>query len=100
LIETIREIKSKDLPNSSSQESPALTSPVRRDLTSEEQLRELEESRKCKACHDEESTVVFIPCGHLSCCTGCAEHIEKCPGCKRFIREKVQTALKLQNRVF
>ncbi|XP_055356924.1 uncharacterized protein LOC129602013 [Paramacrobiotus metropolitanus] len=37
----------------------------------------------CKICMEEDSAVVFIPCGHLCCCQGCANNQESCPVCRR-----------------
>ncbi|GFO17506.1 Apoptosis inhibitor iap [Plakobranchus ocellatus] len=33
----------------------------------------------CKACCKQKRTVVFLPCGHLVCCTDCAASMELCP---------------------
>uniref|UniRef100_H2Z949 RING-type domain-containing protein n=1 Tax=Ciona savignyi TaxID=51511 RepID=H2Z949_CIOSA len=39
----------------------------------EARLRELQEERKCKICLDRVSNIVFVPCGHLCCCSECAD---------------------------
>ena len=55
------------------------------------ELKNLEEARKCKACRNEQANIVFVPCGHLTCCTSCSEKIEKCPLCSCFIRRRVRS---------
>ncbi|XP_077163780.1 E3 ubiquitin-protein ligase XIAP isoform X2 [Paroedura picta] len=50
-------------------------------LSTEEQLRCLQEEKLCKICMDKTISVVLIPCGHLVTCKDCAEAVEKCPLC-------------------
>ena len=60
-------------------------------LTPIQEIKKLEESRRCKKCFQEDACVVFIPCGHLACCVSCSERIKRCPVCKEVIREKVRS---------
>ena len=48
------------------------------------------EDRKCKVCLDNNSNVVFDPCGHLAVCNNCVPALNKCPIC----RAKVTKAIK------
>lgn len=59
----------------------------------EEKLERMQEERMCKICMDAEVSVVFLPCGHLSCCEGCANGMNLCPMCRSPIQEKVRTFL-------
>ena len=59
----------------------------------EEKLERMQEERLCKICMDAEVSVVFLPCGHLSCCSVCANGMKLCPMCRRPIHEKVRTYL-------
>uniref|UniRef100_H2Z945 RING-type domain-containing protein n=1 Tax=Ciona savignyi TaxID=51511 RepID=H2Z945_CIOSA len=52
---------------------------------------ELQEERKCKICLDRVSNIVFVPCGHLCCCSECADGMKKCPICRDKIREMYKT---------
>ncbi|EDO30381.1 predicted protein [Nematostella vectensis] len=62
--------------------------------TNEKQkLERMQEERLCKICMDAEVGIVFLPCGHLSCCPGCAEGMELCPMCRAPIRETIRTFL-------
>ena len=54
----------------------------------EEKLERMQEERMCKICMDAEVNVVFLPCGHLSCCAGCANGMNSCPMCRRVIHDK------------
>lgn len=54
----------------------------------EEKLERMQEERMCKICMDAEVSVVFLPCGHLSCCVGCANGMNSCPMCRRAIHDK------------
>ncbi|XP_041350803.1 baculoviral IAP repeat-containing protein 2-like [Gigantopelta aegis] len=58
-----------------------------------EENRQLKEQRQCRICMDAEVNVVFLPCGHLVCCTACAPAMRKCPICRGNIRGTVRTFL-------
>lgn len=60
-------------------------------LSTEEQLRRLQEERTCKVCMDRAVSVVFVPCGHLVACGECALNLRLCPICRAVIRESVRT---------
>uniref|UniRef100_UPI00398F0337 baculoviral IAP repeat-containing protein 7-like n=1 Tax=Pristiophorus japonicus TaxID=55135 RepID=UPI00398F0337 len=61
-----------------------------RDLSAEEQLRQLKNERTCKVCMDKEVSIVFIPCGHLVVCRDCAPNLRRCPICRALIRGSVR----------
>ena len=52
----------------------------------EAQRREEEErrrrTRECVVCMEASIQVVFVPCGHIVCCAGCAEQVQSCPSCR------------------
>ena len=56
-------------------------------------LKQLVESRKCKVCHKEDACMVFVPCGHLSCCVECGNKVNRCPACRSFIKERIRSYL-------
>ncbi|XP_004644249.1 baculoviral IAP repeat-containing protein 7 [Octodon degus] len=58
----------------------------------QEQLKRLQEERRCKVCLDHSVSVVFVPCGHLVC-TECAPSLQVCPICRAPIRSCVRTFL-------
>ncbi|CAM5095569.1 unnamed protein product [Natator depressus] len=60
-------------------------------LSTEEQLRRLQEERMCKVCMDKDVSVVFVPCGHLVVCVECAPSLRRCPICRAVIRGSVRT---------
>ncbi|XP_013795608.2 baculoviral IAP repeat-containing protein 7 isoform X3 [Apteryx mantelli] len=60
-------------------------------LSTEEQLRRLQEERMCKVCMDRDVSVVFVPCGHLVACAECAPNLRLCPICRAVIRGSVRT---------
>ncbi|XP_074863529.1 E3 ubiquitin-protein ligase XIAP [Carettochelys insculpta] len=59
-----------------------------KELSTEEQLRRLQEEKLCKICMDKDISVVFIPCGHLVACKECAEAVDKCPVCCMVITKR------------
>lgn len=59
----------------------------------EEKLERMQEERTCKICMDAEVGMVFLPCGHLSCCPDCARGMDFCPMCRGPIIEKIRTYL-------
>jgi hypothetical protein len=42
---------------------------------------------ECVVCMDQESQVIFMPCGHFVCCGDCAIQMPKCPMCSGLIRD-------------
>ncbi|NXL07537.1 BIR7B protein, partial [Mesembrinibis cayennensis] len=60
-------------------------------MSTEEQLRRLQEERMCKVCMDRDVSVVFVPCGHLVACGECALNLRSCPICRAVIRGSVRT---------
>ncbi|XP_003779446.2 baculoviral IAP repeat-containing protein 7 isoform X6 [Pongo abelii] len=67
-----------------------LEPPGARDV--EEQLRRLQEERRCKVCLDRAVSIVFVPCGHLVCAE-CAPSLQLCPICRAPVRSRVRTFL-------
>ncbi|KAF5196628.1 E3 ubiquitin-protein ligase sp1 [Thalictrum thalictroides] len=45
----------------------------------------------CVICLEQEYNAVFVPCGHLCCCTSCSSHLSNCPLCRRRIDQVVRT---------
>ncbi|XP_061901469.1 E3 ubiquitin-protein ligase XIAP-like [Entelurus aequoreus] len=56
-----------------------------------ETLRKLQREKQCKVCMDRDTSVVFIPCGHLATCEKCSQALNKCPICCGAISQKVKT---------
>lgn len=56
----------------------------------EAEQEELKSQVMCKICMDEESSVVFLPCGHLVACTHCAIALKNCPLCRAEIKGSVK----------
>jgi len=42
-----------------------------------------------QVCFDGEANMLFIPCGHICCCIGCARALKLCPTCRKTIKEVV-----------
>lgn len=58
------------------------------------QFEKMQEARMCSICFDAEIGVVFLPCGHLVCCAGCATEIQSkpsplCPLCRTSIHDSI-----------
>lgn len=45
----------------------------------------------CIICLEQEYNVVFVPCGHMCCCTSCSSRLSECPLCRRHIEQVVRT---------
>ena len=54
--------------------------------------RETAEKKSCKLCMEHDISVVFLPCGHLCCCSRCANlpAVENCPMCRVKIVNKMR----------
>ncbi|XP_050311720.1 E3 ubiquitin-protein ligase LRSAM1-like isoform X2 [Anthonomus grandis grandis] len=46
-------------------------------------------SVECVICLDLECHVIFVPCGHLCCCTGCSVGVSLCPLCRTDIERRI-----------
>uniref|UniRef100_A0A3P8VQN4 Leucine rich repeat and sterile alpha motif containing 1 n=1 Tax=Cynoglossus semilaevis TaxID=244447 RepID=A0A3P8VQN4_CYNSE len=58
--------------------TPAASSPV-----------EAPGSSECVVCMESQSQVIFLPCGHVCCCTVCNEALQNCPMCRANISQRV-----------
>ncbi|XP_063241891.1 E3 ubiquitin-protein ligase LRSAM1-like isoform X2 [Bacillus rossius redtenbacheri] len=45
---------------------------------------------ECAICMDSLCEVIFVPCGHMCCCTKCSEVLQQCPLCRTSIDQKVR----------
>ncbi|XP_054802430.1 E3 ubiquitin-protein ligase SP1 isoform X2 [Prosopis cineraria] len=45
----------------------------------------------CVICLEHEYNAVFVPCGHMCCCTACSSHLTNCPLCRGRIEQVVKT---------
>ncbi|CAF2039197.1 hypothetical protein HID58_032763 [Brassica napus] len=45
----------------------------------------------CVICLEHNYNAVFVPCGHMCCCTACSSHLTSCPLCRRRIDQVVKT---------
>ena len=93
LIEALAEIEMSE--KEEAMDTSALTTSSFSESSSlpSELLSNLEVSKKCKQCLKEDVSVVFVPCGHLVTCVGCAKYVKKCVVCKEIVHEKVRSYL-------
>ena len=40
---------------------------------------------ECMVCSDQRRDVLFLPCGHITVCSGCSPRVKKCLLCKEFV---------------
>lgn len=57
----------------------------------EEEMQRLKDQRLCKVCFVNESSVAFLPCGHLICCVNCVPSLKDCPYCRQPITGTLKT---------
>lgn len=43
---------------------------------------ELKDRMTCNICLDKEKDILFLPCGHVVCCSQCSESVNVCPTCR------------------
>ncbi|XP_067679819.1 baculoviral IAP repeat-containing protein 7-like [Haliotis asinina] len=55
--------------------------------------KRLKEMRMCRVCRTKDATILFLPCGHLATCPGCADTVHDCVVCGRSILGTVKTYL-------
>lgn len=51
-------------------------------LSFKAELEQIKQEQMCKVCLDKNSNCVFIPCGHICCCSDCASALRTCPICR------------------
>lgn len=51
-----------------------------------EENNRLKEEHMCKICQCRCADVVFLPCGHLSCCGQCATVFSSCSVCRQPVK--------------
>lgn len=49
-----------------------------------------EEADLCSICYEGDKDAVFIDCGHVCACVGCAELVNLCPICRRVVKKVVR----------
>eukprot|EP00948_MAST-09A_sp_MAST-9A-sp1_P000715 g715.t1 len=52
-------------------------------------LKSQQELNICVICQDAPKAVVFQPCNHLCSCVECANRLQKCPICRKKIRDRI-----------
>ncbi|XP_053675912.1 E3 ubiquitin-protein ligase LRSAM1-like [Anopheles nili] len=45
---------------------------------------------ECVVCMEQMVQVIFLPCGHMCCCSGCHADIQDCPMCRAYIERKIK----------
>ncbi|XP_058120111.1 E3 ubiquitin-protein ligase LRSAM1-like isoform X2 [Anopheles coustani] len=45
---------------------------------------------ECVICMEQTVQVIFLPCGHMCCCSGCHVEIHDCPMCRAYIERKIK----------
>jgi E3 ubiquitin-protein ligase MYLIP len=53
-----------------------------------QRLQDFHSSFTCHLCADSEINTVLVPCGHMICCSECADKLSSCPLCKQCITLK------------
>lgn len=45
---------------------------------------------ECVVCMEESCKIIFLPCGHLCCCSNCHEALQMCPMCRSAIERRIK----------
>ncbi|XP_061335762.1 E3 ubiquitin-protein ligase LRSAM1 isoform X3 [Pezoporus flaviventris] len=49
-----------------------------------------EKRSECVVCMEQETQMIFLPCGHVCCCQSCCEWLLTCPLCRRDIAQRIR----------
>uniref|UniRef100_A0A8B9FW72 Leucine rich repeat and sterile alpha motif containing 1 n=1 Tax=Amazona collaria TaxID=241587 RepID=A0A8B9FW72_9PSIT len=49
-----------------------------------------EKKSECVVCMEQETQMVFLPCGHVCCCQSCCERLLTCPLCRRDVTQRIR----------
>ncbi|XP_040298635.1 E3 ubiquitin-protein ligase LRSAM1 isoform X1 [Bufo bufo] len=45
---------------------------------------------ECVVCMELEAQAIFLPCGHVCCCSNCGDALQTCPLCRRDISQRIR----------
>ena len=51
------------------------------------------EMKLCKICMDHDIDAIFLPCGHVYCCSNCASAVTTCPFCRKPVKSTTKAYL-------
>ncbi|KAF1466850.1 E3 ubiquitin-protein ligase LRSAM1, partial [Spheniscus demersus] len=49
-----------------------------------------EKKSECVVCMEQETQMIFLPCGHVCCCQTCCERLHTCPLCRKDITQRIR----------
>ncbi|KFV98494.1 E3 ubiquitin-protein ligase LRSAM1, partial [Fulmarus glacialis] len=49
-----------------------------------------EKKSECVVCMEQETQMIFLPCGHVCCCQTCCERLHTCPLCRKDITQCIR----------
>ncbi|NXF29502.1 LRSM1 ligase, partial [Nyctibius bracteatus] len=53
-------------------------------------LRWDEKKSECVVCMEQETQMIFLPCGHVCCCQTCCERLNTCPLCRKDVTQRIR----------
>lgn len=69
-------------------------------IPDDDDVIEMSNSKVCSICMSDKAEIAFIPCGHISTCQKCSEHIKndvrdnrKCPICRKYVKDLLKIYL-------
>lgn len=69
---------------------------VPEDVPSAPSLSEIDKHNmvaECVVCLDRQCDIVFVPCGHMCCCSVCSSSLTECPMCRSNIIQKLRVIM-------
>ncbi|XP_069729676.1 E3 ubiquitin-protein ligase LRSAM1 isoform X2 [Phaenicophaeus curvirostris] len=49
-----------------------------------------EKKSECVVCMEQETQMIFLPCGHVCCCQTCCERLHTCPLCRKDVTQRIR----------
>ncbi|NXV72581.1 LRSM1 ligase, partial [Atlantisia rogersi] len=49
-----------------------------------------EKKSECVVCMEQETQMIFLPCGHVCCCQACCDRLHACPLCRGDITQRIR----------
>ncbi|NXN90957.1 LRSM1 ligase, partial [Rhinopomastus cyanomelas] len=53
-------------------------------------LLQWDKKSECVVCMEQETQMIFLPCGHICCCQTCCEQLHTCPLCRKDITQRIR----------
>ncbi|NXI59505.1 LRSM1 ligase, partial [Chloroceryle aenea] len=70
--------------------SAPLEEPLSPAVAAAPQMQWDQKKSECVVCMEQETQMIFLPCGHVCCCQSCCDRLHTCPLCRKDITQRIR----------